>query len=151
MHILIKISFTLYLLLPLCAQSLEQSDRLTCYAKHLDTDKEVEVKTIPGITNKNIATAQWPLGYPTIVIDNSAFLKLTKNTRRFIYYHECAHLKYEIKNEFEADCKSLEFINKKHNISETDIRKLVKTLVQEFGMSRRWSELLQCKTMNSSN
>jgi len=147
MHHLIKISFTLYLLFPLCAQSLEQSDRLTCYAKHLDTNKAVEVKTIPGITNKNIATAQWPLGYPTIVIDNSAFLKLSKNTRRFIYYHECAHLKYKIEDEFETDCKSLQLINKKHGLTEIDARKLVKTLVQEFGMSRRWSELLQCKEL----
>ena len=147
MNYLIKTTFAFCLIFPLCAQSLEQNNaRLTCYAKHLDTDKEVEVKIIPAITNKKIATAQWPLGYPTIVIDNRAFLKLTKNTRRFIYYHECAHLKYKIKDEFETDCKSLELIHEKHGITEIDTRKLVKTLIQEFGMSRRWSELLQCES-----
>jgi hypothetical protein len=140
------IIFSLFLLLSSNAIAIEpeKSNRLTCSAKHLDTGKEVEVKTISAITRKKIATAQWPLGYPTIAIDDSAFLKLTKNTRRFIYYHECAHLKYEIKDEFEADCKSLELINENHEVSEIDIRRLVNTLVKEFGMSRRWSDLLQC-------
>ncbi len=117
----------------------------TCIAKHLDTNKDVQVKIISAIKSKKVATAQWPLGYPTIAIDDSTFLKLPKNARRFIYYHECAHLKFKLDDEFETDCKSLELINDKHQLSKTDIRKLVATLVKEFGMSRRWSELLQCK------
>jgi len=149
---LLKISFVFYLLFSLPVQAVEQkNDQLSCYAKHLDSEKEVKVNVIPGITKKKIATAQWPLGYPTIAIDNSAFLKLTKNARRFVYYHECAHLKYKIENEFETDCKSLELINKKHGLTELETRKLVKTLVQEFGMSRRWSELLQCKNNSEAN
>jgi hypothetical protein len=65
---------------------------------------------------EKIATAQWPLGYPTIVIDDRAFLKLPINVRQFVYYHECAHLKFETKDEYEVDCKSLELINKKHGL-----------------------------------
>jgi hypothetical protein len=149
MYYFIKIIFifSLCLLLPLntVAKDSNKNTRLTCSAKHLDTGKEVDVKTVTAITRNKVATAQWPLGYPTIAIDDSAFIKLTKNARRFIYYHECAHLKFKIKDEYEADCKSLTLIKEKHELSEIDTRKLVKTLVKEFGMSRRWSELLQCK------
>ncbi len=121
----------------------------SCVANHLDTNKEVEVKIISAIRSKNVATAQWPLGYPTIAIDNSAFLKLPKNAQQFIYYHECAHLKFKIYDEFDTDCKSLDLIKEKHQLSEIDIRKLVETLVKEFGMSHRWSNLLQCDLMNN--
>ncbi|GEM_PF-2760791 len=149
MHFLLKtfLIFVSCLFLPLNSLALEPNKRepLTCTARHLDTNKNVEVKTVPGIKNKKIATAQWPLGSPTIVIDNSAFLKLPLNTRQFIYYHECAHLKFETKDEYEADCKSLKLINEKHGLSEIDVRKLVKNLVAEFGMSQRWSDLLQCE------
>ncbi len=148
MYYLLKIVLILAacLMLPLntTARELNKSGQLTCSARHLDTNKNVEVKTVSGITRKKIATAQWPLGYPTIAIDDSAFLKLPINARQFIYYHECAHLKFETTDEYEADCKSLKLINEKHRLSEIDVRKLVKTLVKEFGMSRRWSELLQC-------
>lgn len=127
------------------AKESDEDNKLNCIAKHLDTGKVVIVKTSPAIKSKNVATAQWPLGYPTIVIDNSAFLKLPKNARQFVYYHECAHLKFNIKDEFETDCKALELIKEKHKITKIQTRKLVETLVKEFGMSRRWSELLQCK------
>jgi hypothetical protein len=146
MRYLVKIilitSFCLMISLNVYAN--DKENKMNCSAKHLDTNKEVEVKVISGISSKKIATAQWPLGYPTIVIDNSAYLKLPTDTRRFIYYHECAHLKYKSMNEFETDCKSLDLINKKHGLTEIETRKLVKNLVKEFGMSRRWSELLQC-------
>jgi capsid portal protein len=149
MHCILKIVLILgscsLLSLEITAQEFNKDSRLNCSAKHLDTNKNVEVKTASGLVGKKIATAQWPLGYPTIIIDDSAFLKLPVNTRQFIYYHECAHLKFETTDEYEADCKSLELINKKHDLSEIDVRKLVKTLVQKFGMSRRWSELLQCE------
>ena len=125
----------------------ENKNPLTCFAKHLDTNKEVPVKTISAITSKKIGTAQWPLGYPTIAIDHQAFLKLPINARQFIYYHECAHLKFKIENEFVADCISLNLTDEKHELSEIDIRKLVKTLSEKFGMSHRWSELLQCDLM----
>ena len=152
MHDLLKIVLTFYSTLFLSSSALAvdpgKNNQLTCFAKHLDTNKEVAVKTAPGITSKHVATAQWPLGYPTIVIDDSAFLKLPTNARQFIYYHECAHLKYKLDNEFEADCKALELIQNKHQLSEIDTRKLVKTLVKEFGMSRRWSVLLQCDLTN---
>ena len=137
--------YTLILLLPLSSFALEpDNDRLSCFARHLDTDKEVAVKITSAISSKKIATAQWPLGYPTITINDSDFIKLPKNARQFIYYHECAHLKYRIKDEFEADCKSIELMKEKHQIKEIDVRKLVRTLIKEFGMSHRWSALLQC-------
>lgn len=120
------------------------NNRLTCLAKHLDTDKEVEVKINSAISTKQIATAQWPLGYPTININDSDFIKLPKNVQQFIFYHECAHLKYKTKDENEADCKSIEMMKEKHQIKEIDVRKLVKTLNKEFGMSHRWRELLEC-------
>ena len=123
----------------------DNNDRISCYARHLNTDEEVEVKVTSAITSKKIATAQWPLGYPTIAINDSDYIKLPKNARQFIYYHECAHLKYRIKDEFETDCKSLELMKQKHQIKEIDIRKLVKSLVEEFGMSHRWSSLLKCE------
>lgn len=118
--------------------------KLSCYAKHLDTDNLVEVKIVSSIASKKIATAQWPLGYPTIAIDNSAFVKLTKNTRQFIYYHECAHLTLRTKDEHEADCESINILMKKHHYKELDVRKLVKNLSEEFGLSQRWSDLLAC-------
>ncbi len=138
--------FGVYLMLPitLLAEETDKNNPLTCYAKHLDTKEHVKVKTVSGIIKNKIATAQWPLGYPTIAIDNSAFLKLTKNVRRFIYYHECAHLKFETKDEHEADCKSLELINDNHGLSEIETRRLIKSLVDEFGMSIRWSDLTNC-------
>jgi hypothetical protein len=146
MHYLIKFTFVFCLFISIQSLAADnENNRLSCYAKHLDTNKEVKVKTVSGISKSKVATAQWPLGYPTIAIDDSAFIKLPKNTRRFIYYHECAHLKFEIRDEFDADCKSLELIEKKHGLPEIETRKLVKNLVKEFGMSRRWSELLQCK------
>ncbi len=152
MHDLLKsvliLCSTLFLSTSVLAIESDKNNQLTCFAKHLDTNEEVEVKIAPAITSKNIATAQWPLGYPTIVIDNSAFLKLPTNARQFIYYHECAHLKFKLKDEFATDCKSLELINEKHQLFEIDTRKLVETLVKEFGMSRRWSELLQCDLVN---
>lgn len=138
--------YILLWLLSINVYAIEQDiDRLTCFAKHLDTDEEVEVKIISAIRSKQIATAQWPLGYPTIAINDSDFIKLPKNARQFIYYHECAHLKYRLKDEFETDCKSLELMKEKHQIKKIDVRKLVKTLIKEFGMSHRWSELLQCE------
>lgn len=153
MRSLLKIAliFCSYLLSLSNTFALGSENKLTCSAKHLDTDKEVEVKIISGISNKKVATAQWPLGYPTIAINDSAFIKLPKNARQFIYYHECAHLKFKLENEFETDCKSLELIKEKHALSEIETRKLVKTLVKEFGMSRRWSELLQCDRVNNLN
>ena len=120
------------------------NDRLTCFAKHLDTNEEVEVKITSAISSKKIATAQWPLGYPTITINDSDFVKLPDNARQFIYYHECAHLKYKIKDELKTDCKSLELMQEKHQIKEIDVRRLVNTLVKEFGMSHRWRALLEC-------
>jgi hypothetical protein len=140
------LSFFLLLPLNILALEAEKDNRLSCTAKHLDTNEEVAVKTVPAITNKNIATAQWPLGYPTIAINESDFIKLPENARQFIYYHECAHLKFQIEDEYETDCKSLELINENHPLSKINVRKLVETLVKKFGMSRRWSELLQCES-----
>jgi hypothetical protein len=138
--------YIILLILPLSSTAVEPDKKavLSCYAEHLDTGEEVKVKTISSITNKKVATAQWPLGYPTIAINDSDYIKLPKNARQFIYYHECAHLKFRLEDEFNTDCKSLELIKEKHGITKLEIRKLVKTLVKEFGMSRRWSELLQC-------
>ncbi|HIF51143.1 MAG TPA: hypothetical protein EYQ42_06425 [Thiotrichaceae bacterium] len=144
------LSFILLFSFNTFAVETHKNDRLTCFAKHLDTNKEVPVKTISAITSKKIATAQWPLGYPTIAIDYRAFLKLPINTRQFIYYHECAHLKFKLDDEFIADCISLNLTDEKHELSEIDIRKLVKTLVEKFGMSRRWSELLHCDLMQKA-
>ncbi len=137
--------YILILLLPFNSLALETDNgRLNCFAKHLDTDEEVAVKITSAISSKKIATAQWPLGYPTITINDNDFLKLPKNARQFIYYHECAHLKYRIKDEFKTDCKSIELMKDKHQIKEIDVRKLTRALIKEFGMSHRWSALLQC-------
>ena len=121
------------------------NNTLSCTAKHLDTGEKVEVKTVSAIAGEKIATAQWPLGYPTIALDDSAFIKLPMNARQFIYYHECAHLKYRTRDEQEADCAGLELMIEQHGLSEINIRKLVKTLAKEFGLSIRWSNLLMCK------
>ncbi len=140
---------TVCALLPLNAVSEETvtTDKLSCYAKHLDTNKLVEVKTVSGITGSKIATAQWPLGYPTIVIDNSAFVKLLKNAKQFIYYHECAHLQTKTEDEHEADCTSIDALVEKHDYSALDVRKLIQTLSKELGWSRRWQELLNCESV----
>ncbi len=127
------------------AQDKNENDKLSCTARHLDTDKEVEVKIVSSIPGKKIATAQWPLGYPTIAIDNSAFAKLPKNAKHFIYYHECAHLKLMSNNEHEVDCESINLLVTRSHYSEMQVRKLVQALKQEFGWSKRWSNLLDCK------
>lgn len=145
MPTLLKISLTLFITIFFHAAN--SKEQYSCYAEHLDTEEEVEVKIISAITSKKIATAQWPLGYPTIAINDSDFIKLPENARQFIYYHECAHLKYQIKDEFQTDCKSLELINEKHSLTELDIKKLVDTLVKEFGMSLRWNNLLECNVI----
>jgi hypothetical protein len=138
-----------YLLLPLnvAAETDISSKKLSCFARHLDTDKLVEVKTVSGIASSKIATAQWPLGYPTIVIDDSAFVKLPKNAKQFIYYHECAHLTLKTEDEHEADCESVNLLVENHVFSKLDVRKLVQTLSKELGWSRRWQELLSCESV----
>lgn len=123
-----------------------ENDKLSCTAKHLDTGKEVEVNVVSSIPGKKVATAQWPLGYPTIAIDNSAFSKLPKNAKQFVYYHECAHLRLKNNDENEADCKSIHLLEKRNNYSEIDIRKLIQTLTEEFGWSKRWNKLLDCES-----
>lgn len=117
---------------------------MTCIADHLDTNKPVEVKVVSSITKDKVATAQWPLGYPTIAINDSLFLKLPQNIKQFIYYHECAHLKFKNDDEHMIDCKSIDMLTERHNYSKLDIRKLINSLAKEFGLSKRWSKLLQC-------
>ncbi len=125
-------------------QETVKNDNLSCTAKHLDTDKEVDVKIISSIPGKKVATAQWPLGYPTIAINHSAFTILPKNAKQFVYYHECAHLRLKSYDENEADCESIRLLEKRNNYSEIDIRKLIQTLTKEFGWSKRWNQLLDC-------
>jgi len=145
----VLLPFCLCLLIPLNATAgAVKNDKLTCLARHLDTDQLVEVKTVSGIgiAMNKVATAQWPLGYPTIVIDDSAFVKLPKNAKQFVYYHECAHLKFTIKDEHTADCESVNLLVEKHAYAELDIRRLMQSLSKEFGWSRRWQELLNCES-----
>ena len=117
---------------------------LNCTAKHLYTDQLVEVKISHGITGKKIAAAQWHSGHPTIVIDDSAFVRQPINIRLFIYYHECAHLTLTDKGEAVADCESLNSLVEKQHYSELDIRKLIRSLAKQLGLSQRWSNLLNC-------
>ncbi len=121
-----------------------KNNGLSCSAKHLDTGKLVEVKTVTSITTSKVATAYWPLGYPTIAINDSVFSKLPKSARQFVYYHECAHLKFRSKNEHQMDCESIKLLVVKMKYSKVKLRRLIKTLVQEFGLSKRWSNLLAC-------
>ena len=139
--------FSISILFPLIAASQDaiENDKLSCAAKHLDTDKEVEVKIVSSISGKKIATAQWPLGYPTIAIDDSAFAKLPKNAKQFVYYHECAHLRLMSNDEHEVDCESINLLVERSHYSEIQVRRLVQALKQEFGWSKRWSNLLDCK------
>jgi len=132
------------------AQDTIKNDKLSCTAKHLDTDKEVEVNVISSIPGKKIATAQWPLGYPTIAINDSAFVKLPKNAKEFVYYHECAHLKFRSNDEHKVDCESINLLAAERNYTEIDIRKLIQTLNQEFGWSKRWEKLLDCRSFNDA-
>ncbi len=127
------------------------SDQFSCYAKHLNTDETVEVKTISGFAGNKIATAQWPSGYPTIVLDDSAFVKLSKNIRQFVYYHECAHLKLKHNDERIMDCESINLLIVNNNFSALDIRRLVQNLTQELGWSQRWSDLLRCESFNNAD
>lgn len=132
------------------AQDAIENDKLSCTASHLDTDKEVEVIVVSGIPGKKIATAQWPLGYPTIAIDEGAFTKLPKNAKQFVYYHECAHLKLRSNDEHEVDCASITLLVMRNNYSEIDLRRLIQALKQEFGLSKRWSKLLECKAFQET-
>ena len=127
------------------AQDAIENDKLSCTARHLDTARDVDVKVVSRIPGKKIATAQWPLGYPTIAIDESAFTKLPKNAKQFVYYHECAHLKIRSNDEHEVDCESINLLVMRNNYSEIDLRRLIQALKQEFGLSKRWSKLLECK------
>ncbi len=124
-------------------------NKLSCKAEHLDTNKPVEVNIVSGYVGFQVATAEWPLGYPTIIIDDSEYLRLPEKARQFIYYHECAHLKLKTEDEHEADCASIKMLRNKHNYKDIDIRKLIETLVKKFGMSTRWSKLLSCAGLAS--
>lgn len=119
--------------------------KLHCSARHLDTDAEVTVKVVPSIPGKKIATAQWPLGYPTIAIDASAFARLPKNAREFIYYHECAHLKFMSNDEHEVDCESMNLLAEHSHYSDIEVRSLIQELTKEFGWRKRWYKLLDCR------
>ncbi len=127
------------------------NDSLSCYAKHLNSDETVKVKTISGFAGNKIATAQWPLGYPTIVLDDSAFVKLSENIRQFVYYHECAHLQLKHNDERVMDCESINLLIVNNNFTSLDIRRLVQSLTQEFGWSQRWSNLLRCESFNNAD
>jgi len=118
---------------------------LACFADHLDTKTPVEVKTIPGITPDKIATAQWPLGHPTIAINNSAYVKLSENAKQFVFYHECAHLQLQNKDEHDVDCAAINLLVENQNYAEIDVRRLFKSLSQAFGWQKRWSNLLDCR------
>lgn len=150
MNNFLKISLVVICMnVPLKASSQEpnKTNKLSCSARHLDTNEEVKVKTESGLSiNNKVATAQWPLGYPTIAIDDSAFTKLPGNAKQFIYYHECAHLALRTTDEKEADCESINTMIKKHGATKHDIRILVKTLAKEFGLSPRWTNLLKCES-----
>lgn len=133
------------------SQPLATNSQLSCYAKHLDTDEIVRVKTISGFAGNKVATAQWLLGFPTIVLDDSAFVKLPKNIRQFVYYHECAHLKLKHDDERVTDCESINLLIINNNSSALGIRRLVQSLTQEFGWSQRWSNLLDCKSFKNAD
>ena len=142
MSVIKKLFFIIVLGNPLLVYA--DTNKLSCSAKHLNSNEQVEVKIASAYVGNKVATAQWPEGHPTIVIDDSKFVKLPINVRQFIYYHECAHLQLKTEDEFIADCHSVDTLINKHDYSERDIRKLVKVLVKEFGMSLRWSSLLDC-------
>tara|TARA_R110000782_G_scaffold27256_11_gene69148 strand:- start:1901 stop:2359 length:459 start_codon:yes stop_codon:yes gene_type:complete len=144
-HYLLFFSIGLSFPLIATAQDTKGNNKHSCTAKHLDADKEVEVNIISSISGNKIAIAQWILGHPTIAIDDSAFAKLPKNARQFVYYHECAHLKLMNKDEHEVDCESIRLLIKHRDYTEMDIRRLIQVLKQEFGWSKRWSKLLNCK------
>lgn len=124
---------------------------MSCVAKHLDTNKLVAVKTISSITENKIASAQWPLGYPTIAINDRAFIKLPKNAKHFVYYHECAHLMLMSNDEQRMDCESIRLLIARQGYSKIKIRVLVNTLSQEFGLSKRWSNLLACEDFQNAD
>lgn len=147
LNYLIIISACILLPLNAVSQDTIKPDKLSCSARHLDTNQLVEVKTVSGITGGKVATAQWPLGYPTIVINDSTFVKLPDNAKQFIYYHECAHLTLNSKDEYGADCESINVLVGKHSFSEIDVRKLIQTLTKNLGWSRRWQELLNCESV----
>ena len=150
MHCNTKIFIAIvFVFIPLSSLSKDVTpvDKLSCFAKHLDTDQLIEVKTVSALPTKKIATAQWLLGYPTIAIDESAFVKLPKNAKQFIYYHECAHLTLKTENEHSADCESINSLVEKHDYSKIDIRKLIQSLTKKLGWSRRWQELLNCNSV----
>ncbi len=141
-----KLAKAIYLLALLASTNAPASDinPLTCEALHLDTNKPVPVRIVSAITSQRIATAQWPLGYPTIAINESEFSKLPQLTRQFIYYHECAHLVKQIKDEVKVDCVALEMMRHEQQLSKRDIRLLVDERSTPLGLTPRWTNLLKC-------
>lgn len=133
------------------AEETVTTEKLSCSARHLDTDERVKVKVVSSIAVKKIATAQWPLGYPTIAIDDSAFVKLPNNAKQFVYYHECAHLRLRSNDEHAMDCESIKLLLERNDYTELDVRKLIQTLTKEFGWSKRWSALLNCKSFHNTD
>lgn len=138
-------------LLFITAQTLAaDKSALTCEAAHLDTNKTVPVRVVTAITNQRIATAQWPLGYPTIAINETEFSRLPELSRQFVYYHECAHLVKRIQEEAQTDCVALEMMQEQQRLSRYDIRLLVDELSTALGLSRRWTNLLNCEAFINS-
>ncbi|WP_133162390.1 hypothetical protein [Hyphococcus luteus] len=81
---------------------------LTCYARHRASGSFVPVIGVNGNARGywGYATYQ-PNGQPVIIFDPQFLLPYPDVVARYVYYHECAHLKYETSNEIEASCKGL--------------------------------------------
>ena len=148
-----KLGKPLYLLFLLTTTQTLAGERavLSCEAAHLDTNKTVPVKIVSAITKQRIATAQWPLGYPTIAINESEFSRLPELSRQFVYYHECAHLVKQIKDEAQVDCVALEMMRDQQQVSKYEMRLLVDELSTSLGLSRRWTNLLKCEAFIHSS
>lgn len=130
---------------------------LTCYARHRATGQVVPVIGTNGHAGGywGFATYQ-PNGYPVIIFDARVLSSFPDVVARFIYYHECAHLKYETTNEIEASCWGLRDMRSDGNVSPAEEQTLARVhhsigrLEPKYGGSgqRHWDLTTNCANGN---
>lgn len=87
---------------------MEPGLQLTCTARHQFNGQPVPVAGINGHAGGFWGFATYnAAGWPIMIFDVSQLRQHPIFVARFIYYHECAHLAEETRNEVEANWKGL--------------------------------------------
>jgi len=125
----------------------------TCYAPHRFTHQ-----IVPVVGTNGRAAGFWGYatynntGWPVIIFDVSQLSRLPDIVIRFTYYHECAHLRLQTRNEIKANCAALQEMRKNGDLSKRgeeiveEVTRSLGPLGPQYGGSGQafWDATLRC-------